>query len=220
MRWIIVLAGILLSAPLAAQDDSSVYMGIDLTAEEARQSEQERRSIEAAMLAVLEEGVALGCLEFVPPDTFSQVPNDSAECSQYIARLVEMSEGPVLAEGSGDTLEEAQANTMRNAPLVALAQAAQSGNKRAQLELGMRFEEGRGGVEQNWDNALELYTQAGRATRAQSAVAPNSATDTSVFAGEGGTLGRRQVSSRIPGLREARDRRDALEARMEVRDSD
>jgi len=44
-------------------------------------------------------------------------------------------------------------------PLAALASEAQRGSKQAQLELGIRFEEGRG-VERDLDKARKLYAQA------------------------------------------------------------
>lgn len=41
----------------------------------------------------------------------------------------------------------------------ALAQRAQAGDKQAQLDLGIRFEEG-DGVPQDWGRAVKLYRQA------------------------------------------------------------
>lgn len=202
MRYLATLLLLLLVAPAAAQDADGVYMGIDLTAE----AEPQQRSLDGDMRVVLDEGVELGCLTFTPPASFAQNDNRTPECQAYIARLSAASNAEAPAADPD--------NPLRAVPLRQLAAAAQAGNKQAQLELGIRFEEGIGGVEQNWDFALELYTQAGRATRARNAIEVSGGAGEN--AGQGGSLGRRQVTTRIPGLAEARERRDALEARMEA----
>lgn len=199
---------LLVAFPAKAQDDETIYMGIDLTAEPMPvEGEPTQSSVDAAMLGVLEEGVELGCLAFEPPSTFSQTENDSAECREYIARLTAAASG----EGSDEAEEAEQENPYRAIPLVMLAQAAQSGNKRAQLELGMRFEEGVAGVEQDWERAAQLYQQAGRATPARHGMRVSQSE-----AGVGGGVSRGVVSPRIPGLPEARERLEALEGRMEA----
>lgn len=199
MKYLAALSLLLLAAPAAAQDADTVYMGIDLTAE----PEPQQRSLGGDMRAMLDEGVELGCLEFTPPASFAQTDDRSPECQAYIARLSAASNSEAPATDPD--------NPLRAVPLQQLAAAAQSGNKQAQLELGIRFEEGIGGVEQNWDYALELYTQAGRATPARRGMVVRESE-----AGAGGGVSRGIMSPRIPGLSEARERRDALEERMEA----
>ena len=213
----IVLPAVIALLPLTvqAQEAETVYMGIDLAAQEAPEQQQpQTHSLGLEMREMLDEGVELGCLSFTAPASYAQTDNRSRRCQQYIGRLAAAS-----AQGDEEEARHADAdNPLRSVPLVELARAAQSGNKQAQLELGIRFEEGIG-VQADWDNALELYTLAARHTPATSGIRVNAATDQSAFAGEGGTLGRRELSRRIPGLQEARERRDALEARMQAGES-
>ena len=203
----------LAAAPVAAaQDGETHYMGIDLTVDPEPVAAQQR-SVEEQLRPLLDEGVELGCLAFEPPATFSQTDDTSDACREYIVRLAEETAPHAEAEGTGDTDAEAKANTLRQVPLVTLARVAQGGDKRAQLELGMRFEEGRGGVGVDLPRALELYTMAGRATPARRGMVVRE-----TEGGEGGGVSRGERSPRIPGLPEARERRDALEARMESGD--
>ena len=103
-----------------------------------------------------------------------------------LAGMVTPDEQASLAEGlrQGDTSAtpcrwrapgDAQARALpcANVPLVALARAAHGKDKHAQLELGIRFEQGRG-VGQDWARALELYRMAGADSRSGEPVrAPN-----------------------------------------------
>lgn len=215
MRYLAAILPLLLALPAAAQDEETVYMGIDLTAEPEPvpapgDGEAQQHSLDGNMRPLLDEGVELGCLAFEPPATFSQTGNGSSECEAYILRLRAAS----AAGGDSDPAVAATDNPWRAIPLVTLARAAQSGNKSAQLELGIRFEEGVGGLEQDWERADRLYTEAARATPAVSGVAIRQTENREGV--PGGGITRRQITPRVPGLPEARERRDALRDRMEA----
>ncbi|APE27124.1 hypothetical protein BMF35_a0295 [Aurantiacibacter gangjinensis] len=97
---------------------------------------------------------------------------------------------------------------MTYAPLTSLARRAQTGDEAAQLELGIRFEEGRG-VVRDLDNARRLYRLA----------ATPSGGDMPIYVpGVGdapGTVQWFNTGPRREGLAEARERLQALDARME-----
>ncbi|MDE1467067.1 hypothetical protein [Aurantiacibacter sp. D1-12] len=216
MRLILIgTAALALSAgSVAAQEAETVYMGIDLTAEPQPLPRSpadigpEQRAVGIHLRALLDEGVELGCLAFDPPASFSQTGSESEECREYLPRLVAATSDEVEIVPEPERRE----NRWANVPVVTLAQAAQSGNKRAQLELGIRFEEGSRGVEQNWDNALALYTLAARHTPARQGLIVSGSAET---AGQGGGLSRGEISRRVPGLRDARRRLEALSERMQ-----
>ena len=90
--------------------------------------------------------------------------------------------------------------------LQALAQRARSGDKLAQLELGIRFEEGIG-----------VPVDLGRAERLYRAAATASGGTIMVYVpgirGRPGTVMPMSTGPRMPGLKEARNRLRALEAR-------
>ena len=202
-----LLVALLMCSPASAQEGSSEYMGIDLTAQP--ETEPEQRSVQPELKAMLDRGVELGCLSFDPPTTFAQTDDRSEPCLAYLRQLAaatspDIDETPAPPEASAEF-------PLRAVPLVQLARAAQSGNKRAQFELGVRFELGIGGVETDFERALELYREAGRATPARHGMIVRDSE-----AGAGGGVSRGQVSPRIPGLPEARARREALEARLEA----
>ena len=189
-----------------AQDDAGQsYMGIDLTQQASTAPVPEQRTVGLEMRDMLDRGVELGCLEFTPPAQFAQSENDSEECAAYLRQLA----AATNVEEPRDAPQFDPAYPLRSMPLVRLARLAQSGNKQAQLELGIRFEEGIGGVERNPSRALELYTLASRATPARYGMVVRQTEP-----GAGGGVSRGQRSPRIPGLPEARERRDALEARL------
>ena len=210
------VAALALALPASAQELPDSYMGIDLTQDAAVEAQQ--RHLELEMRPLLDEGVELGCLAFDPPSTFSQVPNESDACREYMPRLIAFSQRAEaigdVPEGEGGSLDDAVADTLRSVPLVPLAQLAQRGDKRAQLELGIRFEEGIG-VDVDFDRALELYTQAGRTTRGRSQMRFTPAGNSDEDGARPASMNRRD-GVRIPGLPEARERRAMLEARMEA----
>lgn len=197
------------ASPAMAQDDT--YMGIDLTTPATPpESEPRRRTVGADMEALLEEGVEVGCLAFTPPATYAQTDDAADECREFIARLAEAS-APEAEAGSDEVSSpvSAAAFPLARLPLVTVARMAYNQDKRAQFELGMRFEEGRGGVEADWTKARALYRQAGRATPAKKGFAR-------VPDGDGGTkLAVGVASPRIAGIPEARERLEMLELKME-----
>lgn len=195
------------SSPVAAQDET--YMGIDLDAPATPpESEPQQRSVGADMKSLLDEGVELGCLAFTPPASYAQTDDASQACREYIARLAEAS-APEDAAQDDETAAPASESPLARLPLVAVARMAYNDDKRAQFELAMRFEEGRGGVEVDWEKARELYRQAARNTRARKGF-------TRASDGEGGTkLAVGVASPRIPGIPEARERLKLLERKME-----
>ncbi|APE27123.1 hypothetical protein [Aurantiacibacter gangjinensis] len=219
MKAISVMVAALLAATpaMAADDPEPIYMGIDLTVEPEPvpapdTGATEQRSVDAALRDLLDEGVELGCLSFQEPATFSQIANDSEACAAYIARLAAAtSTGEETAEPA--TVEPD--NPWRAIPVVTLARAAQSGNKRAQLELGIRFEEGVGGLAQNLAFAHELYSEAARTVPERRGIVMRRRGDDAMGAAGGASPARGIVSPRIPGLPEAQERLDALEGRME-----
>lgn len=197
---------------VAAQDpDAPVYMGIDLSAQPTPlQTSADQRSVAADQKALLDEGVEIGCLAFAPPATYSQTENRGEACRAFIARLEALTT-PHAGSAEGPTAAEGPRDRHATLPLVTIARMAYNGDKRAQFELGKRFEEGRGGVEPDWEKARELYKKAARATPARKGfrrAGGGIGNETSIM-----TIG--QASPRIPGLPEARERLDALEQRME-----
>lgn len=98
----------------------------------------------------------------------------------------------------------------RDPALSALASRAAGGDRHALLDLGIRFEEGRG-VPLDWDRAADLYRSA----------AASSGGTMMIYVPPtrpGGTGSVMPVNSGpvIPGLPEARDRLDALRKRREA----
>jgi hypothetical protein len=98
----------------------------------------------------------------------------------------------------------------RDPALSALAARASGGDRHALLELGIRFEEGRG-VPLDWDRAADLY---GRAAASSGGTMMIYVPPTR----PGGTGTVMPVNSGpvIPGLPEARDRLDSLRKRRET----
>jgi hypothetical protein len=97
-------------------------------------------------------------------------PDEQATLAEGL-RQGDTSASPCRWRAPGDG--QARAVPCANVPLAALARAAHGKNKHAQLELGIRFEQGRG-VGQDWARALELYRMAGADSRSGEPVrAPN-----------------------------------------------
>jgi hypothetical protein len=91
--------------------------------------------------------------------------------------------------------------------LSALASRAAGGDRRALLELGIRFEEGRG-VPMDWDRAAELYRRAAATTGGTTMVYVPP-----VRRGASGTVMPINTGPVVHGLPEARARLDALRKR-------
>ena len=164
-------------------------------------------SVAGDLRPMLDEGVALGCLVFTPPSRFEQSEAAGPDCADYLVRLADASgveptqePPPQVAQADGP---------LATIPLDRLVDMASNGMKPAQLELGRRFEEGRGGVAQDWDRAMEMYEEAGRTIPERRGLRVNQ-----TEAGVGGGISRGVLSPRVPGLPEARAARDALEARI------
>lgn len=90
----------------------------------------------------------------------------------------------------------------------ALAQHAMEGDKRAQFDLGVRFEEGKG-VLRDLDRAIELYRMSASDSRGSAWIF-----SPPVRAGNTGQVRLVDVGLRRAGLEEARKRLAALEARQ------
>jgi hypothetical protein len=94
-----------------------------------------------------------------------------------------------------------------------LASRAATGDKWAQLELGIRFEEGRG-VPMDWRRAARLYRAASRTTGGTIMVYMPP-----VRRGGTGSVMPVSTGPRMPGLPEARARLDALRKRRQAEGS-
>lgn len=138
---------------ISACASSGQYMGIDISAASSaalndpeRAQAIDRRNL-IMLIAMLE-----GCYERVPGGVkpVRAIHARSFECAEKLAAVENMS--MELGLGRGPSGIEAL-------NLVSLAQMAQRGDKQAQFELGIRFEQGMG-VEQNLRNACKLYNRA------------------------------------------------------------
>ena len=172
------------------------YMGIDISDAAARADAPQIRQIAQTEVEFLRLGLILGC---IAPANADNLPRnaDSPACREYIAELIDRTE----AAESGVPIPV----ELSKAPLVALARLAESGNKFAQLELGIRFEEGRG-LPVDVERARRLYELA--ATDSQGVMPIYQA-------GVGESPGSTLTVPRGPideGLAEARDRLEALSA--------
>ena len=178
----------------------------------AGEAEAVRTSVATDLRPLLDEGVTMGCLVFTPPSSFEQSEAAGPGCAEYLGRLTDATgiEPTQVSppEASPPQMEQA-AGPMASTPLDRLVDMASNDMKPALLELGRRFEQGRGGVAQDWDRALELYEAAGRTTPERRGLVVRQ-----TEAGAGGGVSRGVLSPRVPGLPEARAAREALEARI------
>jgi hypothetical protein len=94
--------------------------------------------------------------------------------------------------------------------LRSLAQRAEAGDKTAQLELGIRFEEGRG-VPLDWRRAERLYGMAASSSGGTMMIYVPP-----VRPGGAGSVMPVDTGPRVPGLAEARERLRALRGRRAV----
>ena len=203
VRPALIAASLALFAP-AACAPSGQYMGIDISAPhvtaplsaEARAAMQMR---DILMLITISEG----CYERVPGG-FRAVPAEQAssfECAEKLA-AIENLDARLGAAG--------KANGLTSMDLAALARRANAGDKRAQLDLGVRFEEGIG-MERDPAKARKLYAQA--ATTSGGTIWVYSPP---VGNGTSGRVIPVDRGPRQPGLAEAKQRLVTLERRQTV----
>lgn len=160
------------------------YMGIDLSQPPAASSPGDKGEFVAAIRANMEQIRSANCA--------ASEKSLSEECNRLLADFAQL-----MADRS----------TLERLPLVALARRAHSGDKRAQLELGRRFEEGRD-VEQDLNRALKLYRMAAADTQG---------TRIAFVRGVGGAADSVQAvpgGPTTPGLAEAKERLAALKDRI------
>lgn len=119
----------------------------------------------------------------------------------------------VMSCADGDYQGISLAPAAAPAELQSLAQRARGGDKRAQLELGIRFEEGLG-VPIDWGRAERLYRMAATASGGTTMIYVPP-----MRRGESGRVMPLRSGPRIPGLPEAQLRLDALRKRREVEGS-
>jgi len=129
------------------------YMGIDISnPAPAYPLSPEQAAFFQEQNLLFAKAQAAGCIPTGPDDNrVAELGGDQSAACQAITEQFATLEASlpdlVLKRGYADM------------PIAQLANAAQSGNKTAQLELGIRFEEGRG-VTKDLDKAKRLYEKA------------------------------------------------------------
>lgn len=126
------------------------YMGIETAPTFALSPEQAAFFQEKNILFA--KAQAAGCIPATPDEKPAAAwdADQSAACQAIAQQLAELEQRrPALVLG----------RSYADMPLPQLASAAQGGNKEAQLELGIRFEEGRG-VARDLGKAKKLYAKA------------------------------------------------------------
>lgn len=157
MRRAMMLACVSASLSCSGCASSGEYMGIDLARAKAGTPlppERVRTLRERELLILI--AMLEGCYERVPGG-FKPVPvmqAKSFECAKKLAAIEKRSDALGIGGGPGG---------MAAMSLAALARQAQAGSKRAQLELGIRFEEGIG-VAPDLRKARKLYGKAASAS--------------------------------------------------------
>lgn len=145
-------AVILAALALAGCGASGTYMGIDTTGTEVRALTEREVRIQRERDALMLMAVLAGCYERVPGG-FRTVPPEKARSFACGAQLAEIEmRSKALPSGRGPSGTEAL-------DLKRLARMAQMGDKHAQLELGIRFEEGIG-LPIDFERARKLYVRA------------------------------------------------------------
>jgi len=187
MRRIPAVAGAV--AMLGACSAPTHYFGIDLTQPVPPRPSTLELLQDPEITAILDASVRKDC--------GGESEANTASCEALRTAFVDRIAEPA-SQSFGD---------LSHMPLVTLARRAQLGDKQAQLELGLRFEEGRG-VARNLDNARALYSRAATTTGGDIAV---------YVPGVGDSPGRVtwvNTGPVMPGLSAARERLNALRARM------
>ncbi|MEM6267591.1 MAG: hypothetical protein AAF707_08700 [Pseudomonadota bacterium] len=139
--------------------------------------------------------------------TYFGIDTDAGPTPQEQAVVLASLEDPPKAEGPCYDYDNEVYLRCDLMPLSGLALEASDNNRHAQLELGKRFEDGRG-VEEDLDSAEWLYHYAATATGPVALFLPNSG----VFLPLQGTY--------KPGLREARNRLEELQHWREEHEED
>ncbi len=176
------------------------YFGIDTSLPELESENdparlQQIRDFETLLLIATSSGCFERTEAGLTPIRASQAKN--FECVEILAEIE--SRGTALGLGRSLT-------GIASVDLSSLARRAQSGDKQAQLELGIRFEEGLG-VERNTRNACALYNRAATQTGGTIWIY--------VPPVGNGTTGRvmpYDTGPVVPGLSEAAERRASLDA--------
>lgn len=143
----------LLTGMLASCAAPTSYMGIDISnPAPAFALSPEQIAFFQEQNLLFAKAQAAGCIPTDPDDNrVAELGGDQSAACQAITEQFATLEASlpdlVLKRGYADT------------PIAQLANAAQSGNKTAQLELGIRFEEGRG-VTKDLNKAKRLYEKA------------------------------------------------------------
>jgi hypothetical protein len=198
-----VRTALVLALALAGCSASGSYMGIDTSGAPERVLTPREQRIERERDALMLMAVLAGCYERVPGG-FRTVPPERARSFACGARLAEIEmRSKALPSGRGPTGTEAL-------DLSRLARMAESGDKRAQLELGIRFEEGIG-LPVDFDRAARLYASAGSASGGTLWVY-----SPPVGNGTQGRVIPIDQGPRMPGLTEASERLEALESRRAI----
>ncbi|WP_173205316.1 SEL1-like repeat protein [Sphingopyxis sp. BSNA05] len=160
-RLTLAMAAVLLTAVQAGCAAPTSYMGIDISKPApAFTLSPEQAGFFRAQNMLYNQAQAAGCISSKPADEAADAPvgegigeanaGQPAVCRAIALRLalLELRRPALVFERS-----------YADMPLTALASEAQGGSKQAQLELGIRFEEGRG-VERDIDKARKLYGSA------------------------------------------------------------
>ncbi len=135
----------------------SSYMGIDISGVEAAPlagyaiSGPSPAGME--LVALYEKAKALDCPIIADEET------SSAECAALSKQMIAKAMQARAERLSGRSSLPVGPASLKHLSLQSLARRAQAGDKQAQLELGIRFEEGRG-VERDLKKAKKLYGKA------------------------------------------------------------
>lgn len=206
MRAVTRIAGLTLLLLSTACASSGEYMGIDIRTPQVREQVDPARALadrkrNLLMLIAMVEG----CYERVPRGfrPVQVVEAKSFECAEKLAAIENLSDELGLGRGPSG---------IASMSLTSLARMASAGSKNAQLELGIRFEEGIG-VSRDFDKARKLYGKAATTTGGTLWVY-----SPPVGNGTSGRVIPIDRGPRQPGLQEATQRLQALDRRLAIAD--